>query len=135
MAGFVGLILSFLICANVFAGGSIGAGADIRHQFGQPVITGEYDRIVGIYWGTNYGLGHTGLAYGRTWQVGMGAIAVAKLDQDVGTHLNFLPWAKYCATACCFAFTHISHGAFLGIAPDKANSGMNFITIEFPLRR
>ena len=135
MAGFVGLILSLFLCTTAIAGGSISVGADVLHEPGQPVIIGQYNSIVVIHWGTNYGLGHSGVAYGKVWQVGLGGIVVAHRDELVGTNLNFLPWAKYCPSSYCFAFTHISHGAVFGIAPDRPNGGMNFLAIEVPFRR
>jgi hypothetical protein len=34
----------------------------------------------------------------------------------------------------CASFAHISHGAALGIETEKANSGLNFLYLEYRYR-
>lgn len=69
------------------------------------------------------------------WQAGIGGIYTGKTDEDVGTHANFLLRGSYCLRNWgYFSARHISHGSFIGIAKDKANSGLNFITWEYRVR-
>ena len=53
---------------------------------------------------------------------------------DIGTNLNLLFRLSYCGKRICASFAHISHGGALGIETDKANSGLNFLYLEYRYR-
>ena len=58
-----------------------------------------------------------------------GAMYLYHTNSKMGTNWNFITTFRYKAVV----FRHISHGSALGIEPDKANAGYNFIGLEFKL--
>ena len=42
--------------------------------------------------------------------------------------------ASYCGKEMCLTFSHVSHGAAIGIETDKPNSGLNFLLLEYRFR-
>lgn len=128
------VVLILLLWAS-FAFGQevrVGAGADVVHKQGMGVGIVKVGPVEALLWEHNAGIGAT-YDVGNTngWQAGLGGIYTKNVDEDVGTHANFLLRGSYCMKGWgCFSARHISHGAFLGIAKDRANSGLNFITWE-----
>lgn len=131
------VILMLLLWASLVFGADVrvSIGMDVVHKPGMEVISVKVGAIEGLVWKHNAGIGMTYDVGGhRGLQAGLGGIYTHKTDDDVGTHANFLLRGSYCAKRWgCFSMRHISHGAFLGIAKDKANSGLNFLTWEASL--
>jgi len=114
-----------------------GAGVDVVKKAGMPMASLSADAFSFLAWDNNLNFG-AGLSYpfGRRkgWNGAVGGILVQRLDDDIGTHLNFLFRASYCGEAVCLSYAHISHGSGLGIQTEKANSGLNFVFLEYRLR-
>jgi hypothetical protein len=124
-----------LQAGNWFEDGRIGAGADVVHQGGMPVVSLALYPASVLVWENNWGLGLTYPIGPRVgWSGAVGGIYVHRTDDDVGTNLNFLFRLSYCGQKVCASFAHISHGEALGIATDKANSGLNFLYLEYRYR-
>ena len=114
----------------------VGAGVDVLHERGMAILSVAADPFVLFAWDRfDVGLGASHRFGGlEGWSASAGGIAVRRRDGDLGTHFNFLVGASYCGKAACLSFAHISHGAVLGIERDAANSGLNFIYLEYRLR-
>ncbi len=112
----------------------IGVGTDVVHRRYTAMGAVKYGPLTAYVWERNLGLGAT-FEMGRKvgWNAGVGAILVAKVDDTVGTHLNFLLRASYCLTKVCLSAAHISHGTDLGILPNRENDGFNFVYLEYRL--
>jgi hypothetical protein len=96
----------------------IGAGVDVVHRAGMPVVSATL--------GLAYGFG------GSTgWRAGIGVLLARRADEDLGTRLNILLRAGYCAKQLCLSYAHLSHGSGLGIRRERANSGLNFLFLEY----
>ena len=88
-----------------------------------------------LAWEDNWGIGLTYPIGPRVgWSGAVGGIYVDRTDEDLGTRLNFLLRVSYCGEKVCASFAHISHGDALGIEKDKANSGLNFLYLEYRYR-
>jgi hypothetical protein len=134
-------LLALLILSGVCAAQEpkhdvrLGAGADVLHQRGKAVVALTADSFTLLAWnnanfgaGVSYRLGRpTGLSGS------IGGIVVHHTDEDVGTHLNVLLRASYCGEKLCLSYAHISHASFL-FAADAANSGLNFVFLEYRFR-
>lgn len=114
----------------------VGAGVDVLHEPGMAMLSLAADPFLLLAWdrldlglGASYRFGDL-----EGWSASAGGIAVRRRDADLGTHLNFLLGASYCGRAVCLSFAHISHGAVLGIERGAANSGLNFVYLEYRLR-
>ncbi|HEX5477743.1 MAG TPA: hypothetical protein VFX09_07800 [Burkholderiales bacterium] len=110
-----------------------GLGADVLLKGGMAMGSLSAGPFSALAWDNhNYGLGLS-YRFGDPvgWNAGVGGILVRHLDEDVGTRLNLLLRGSYCGRRLCFSYAHISHGAGLGIEPRKANSGLNFLFLEF----
>ena len=114
----------------------LGAGADLIHKEGMKMVGVSVGPASLLAWeNDNYGLG---LAYRFGPRTGLsgavGGIVVRRIDEDVGTRLNFTLQASYCGEVLCLSFMHMSHGSSLGLRRDAANSGLNFLFLEYRLR-
>jgi hypothetical protein len=114
----------------------VGAGVDVLHEHGMAMLSVAADPFVLLAWdrldlglGASYRFGDL-----EGWSASAGGVAVRRTDGDLGTRLNFLLGASYCGKAVCLSFAHISHGALLGIERGAANSGLNFVFLEYRLR-
>jgi hypothetical protein len=110
-----------------------GAGLDIVHQQGMAMLSVAVHRVSFLAWNNrNYGLGVT-YPFGRAvgWNAGLGGILVRRTDDNVGTRLNLLIRASHCWDVLCLSYAHISHAEALGIRRDAANSGLNFLYVEY----
>ena len=126
---------SGLHAAEWFKDGRIGAGADVVHQAGMPMASVALYPASVLVWEDNWGVGLTYPIGPRVgWSGAVGGIYVDRTDDDVGTNLNFLFRVSYCGEKLCASFAHISHGGALGIETDKANSGLNFLYLEYRYR-
>ena len=124
-----------LYAAEWFKDGRIGAGLDVVHQAGMPMASVALYPASVLVWEDNWGVGLTYPIGPRVgWSGGVGGIYVHREDDDVGTHLNLLFRLSYCGQEVCASFAHISHGGALGIETDKANSGLNFLYLEYRYR-
>ena len=111
----------------------IGAGMDVIHKAGMAMVSAALGPFSLYAWHHhNYG---ASLAYrfgARVgWNAAAGGILVRRTDDDLGTHLNLLLRGSYCGKALCLSYAHISHASGLGIERGKANSGLNFVFIEY----
>ena len=118
-----------------FADRRIGTGVELVHQDGMAAMSLTLSPAELLVWSQNSGVGLT-YRFGRErgWNAGLGGIVVRRTDEDLGTRLNFLLRASYCAKELCLSFAHISHGGGIGIYDDKANSGLNFLFLEYRYR-
>ena len=124
-----------LHAAEWFKDGRIGAGADVVHQAGMPMASVALYPASVLVWEDNWGVGLTYPIGPRVgWSGAVGGIYVHRTDDDVGTNLNLLFRVSYCGEKLCASFAHISHGGALGIETDKANSGLNFLYLEYRYR-
>ena len=131
----LGLASSSLHAAEWFEDGRIGGGVEVSHQDGMAMGSLALYPASLLVWEGNFGAGLTYPIGPRVgWSGGLGGILVHRKDEDVGTHLNFLFRLSYCGRKVCASFAHISHGAALGIETDKANSGLNFLYLEYRFR-
>jgi hypothetical protein len=118
-----------------FKDGRIGAGVDVAHQAGMPMASVALYPASLMVWEDNWGVGLTYPIGPRVgWSGGVGGIYVHRTDDDLGTNLNLLFRVSYCGENVCASFAHISHGAALGIETEKANSGLNFLYLEYRYR-
>jgi hypothetical protein len=111
----------------------IGAGIDVIHKSGMAMGTVALGPFSFYAWDhNNYG---AALAYGFGprvgWNAAVGGILVRRTDDDLGTHLNLLLRGSYCWQKLCLSYAHMSHASGLGIERQKANSGLNFVFIEY----
>ncbi|HEX7054362.1 MAG TPA: hypothetical protein VF211_10580 [Burkholderiales bacterium] len=111
----------------------VGAGTDVVHRPGLLVARIASDPLSLLVWDEHLDFGvalshRFGTLDG--WSASLGGIVVRHTDGDLGTHANFLLGASYCRRRLCLSYAHISHGAVLGIAPRKSNSGLNFLLLE-----
>jgi hypothetical protein len=112
----------------------LGVGADVLHERGMAMASLSMDAFTLLAWHENFGAGVSYRLGSRDgWYGSLGGIAVRHTNQDLGTHLNFLLRAGYCGERLCLSFAHLSHGAQLGIQRDAANSGLNFLFLEYRL--
>ena len=131
----LGLASGSLHAAEWFKDGRIGAGLDVAHQAGMPMASVALYPASFLAWEDNWGVGLTYPIGPRVgWSGAVGGIYVHRTDDDVGTNLNLLLRVSYCGQKVCASFAHISHGAALGIETDKANSGLNFLYLEYRYR-
>lgn len=65
------------------------------------------------------------------WNAAAGGILVRRTDDDLGTHLNVLLRGSYCGQKLCLSYAHMSHASGLGIERHEANSGLNFVFLEY----
>jgi hypothetical protein len=124
-----------LQAGNWFEDGRIGAGVDVKNQEGMAMASVALYPASLLVWEGNFGVGLTypiGPRVGLNG--GLGGILVHRKDDDVGTQLNFLFRGSYCGQKLCLSFAHISHGGAIGIETDKANSGLNFLYLEYRYR-
>jgi len=114
----------------------VGAGLDVIHKRGAFVATVTYQPVSFYAWDNdNFGVGLTYRFGGpKGWSFGAGGIAVYRTDGDIGTQLNFLGRLSYCGEKLCASFAHISHGKIFGFDKGSANSGLNFLYLEYRLR-
>jgi hypothetical protein len=137
LAAFAALCIASrgLNAAEWFRDGRIGAGIDVIHNQGQPMLSVALYPASFLVWDHNFGVGLTYPIGGRVgWNAGLGAILTRREDDDVGTRLNLLGRVSYCGEKLCLSFAHISHGSALGIRDDAANSGLNFLYLEYRYR-
>jgi hypothetical protein len=88
--------------------------------------------MVQVVWEDNWGVGLTFPIGPRVgWSGAVGGIYVHRTDDDVGTNLNFLFRVSYCGERLCASFAHVSRGNALGVETGKANSGLNFLYLEY----
>jgi hypothetical protein len=131
----LGIASGSLQARDWFEDGRIGVGLDVVHQDGMPMVSVALYPASVLVWENNWGLGLTYPIGPRVgWSGAVGGIYVPRTDDDVGTNLNFLFRLSYCGQKVCASFAHISHGEALGIATDKANSGLNFLYLEYRYR-
>jgi hypothetical protein len=131
----LGIASGSLQARDWFEDGRIGVGLDVVHQDGMPMVSVALYPASVLVWENNWGLGLTYPIGPRVgWSGAVGGIYVHRTDDDVGTNLNFLFRLSYCGQKVCASFAHISHGEALGIATDKANSGLNFLYLEYRYR-
>ena len=114
----------------------VGAGLDVIHKRGAVVAAVTFQPASVYVWDNdNFGVGLTYRFGGpKGWSFGAGGIAVYSTDETVGTRLNFLGRLSYCWDKACASFAHISHGRVFGLATHEANSGLNFLYLEYRLR-
>jgi hypothetical protein len=118
-----------------FDDGRLGAGLDIVHQPGMPMASLALYPASFLVWEDNWGVGLTYPIGPRVgWSGAVGGMYAYRTDDDIGTNLNFLFRLSYCGEKLCLSFAHISHGEALGIETDKANSGLNFLYLEYRYR-
>ena len=73
----------------------------------------------------NGGLGATyDIGQATGWRAELGGFYTRHSDEDLGMRLNFLLRGGYCWRRLCAMYSHLSHGAGLGIQCHKANSGL-----------
>jgi hypothetical protein len=126
---------SALHARDWFKDGRVGAGVDVIHQAGMPVVSVALYPASILVWEDNGGVALTYPIGPRVgWSGAVGAMVVAETDDDLGTHLNLLLRLSYCGQKLCLSFAHISHGGAIGIETDKANSGLNFLYLEYRYR-
>lgn len=120
-----------LFASIAFGGDRLGAGVDVVHKPGMVALELKKGPVTFLGWdNNNYGLGATyDVSRGAT-EAGLGLIYIRRKDEDLGTNLNFLLRAGYCTKKYCYSIIHLSHGSMLGIEPEKANSGLNFLMME-----
>jgi hypothetical protein len=124
-----------LHAAEWFKDGRIGAGADVVHQDGMVMASVALYPASVLVWEENWGIGLTYPIGPRVgWSGAVGGIYVERTDEDLGTRLNLLFRVSYCGEKLCASFAHLSHGAAIGIEKDKANSGLNFLYLEYRYR-
>ena len=124
-----------LHAAEWFKDGRIGAGADVVHQGGLVMASVALYPASVLAWEEYWGMGLTYPIGPRVgWSGAVGGIYVERTDEDLGTRLNLLFRVSYCGEKLCASFAHISHGAAIGIEKDKANSGLNFLYLEYRYR-
>lgn len=113
----------------------LGAGADIVHKHGMAMGSAAAGPFSFLVWDKNFG-GALTYNFGPRvgWNAGLGAIIARRTDEDVGTHPNALLRVSYCGEQLCLSYAHISHASGLGIAKGEANSGLNFLYLEYRLR-
>lgn len=152
MAGFGGLCLgsrirpvAFIAAAVLFAAPAaraaepdlrVGAGLDVIHRRGAVIAAVTLQPVSFYAWDNdNFGVGLTYRFGGpKGLSFGAGGIAVYSTDETVGTRLNFLGKLSYCGEKLCASFAHVSHGRIFGLATHEANSGLNFLYLEYRLR-
>lgn len=123
-------------CAQAASGDAeirAGAGVDVVHKQGMPMVSFEMRPASFLAWRNgNYGIGLT-YAFGTRvgWNAGIGGLLVRRTDDDIGTRLNLLARGSYCGESLCLSYAHISHGSGLGIRRHHANSGLNFLFLEY----
>ena len=128
-------LASSALHAQRFQDRRVGTGVDVVHQQGMPMLSVELSPLTLLAWETNSGIGLTypiGPSVG--WNAAVGGIVVRREDEDVGTRLNLLARLSYCGKDVCLSFAHISHGSAIGIRQDAANSGLNFLYLEYRQR-
>jgi hypothetical protein len=117
---------------SLFKEGRIGAGADVIHEAGLPMAALSLYPVSVYAWSHNFGVGATfEMGKPEGWNGGIGGILVRTLDEDIGTHLNFLLRASYCGRKLCLSLAHISHGGVIGIREEANNYGLNFLFLEY----
>jgi hypothetical protein len=135
----------FLCLASAAAHGQgidarIGAGIDVIHDVGTPMFSASASFASLLAWrrttsGDNFGMGLAfPLGNPEGLNFGLGAFAVYKTDELLGTHLNFLARASYCGKNLCLSAVHLSHGRIFGLDEDAANKGLNFVFLEYRLK-
>jgi ABC-type amino acid transport substrate-binding protein len=114
----------------------VGAGLDVIHKRGAVMAAVTYQPVSFYAWGNdNFGVGLTYRFGGpKGFSFNAGGIAVYRTDAVIGTHLNFLVRLSYCGKELCASFAHVSHGKIFGFDKDSANSGLNFLYLEYRLR-
>jgi ABC-type amino acid transport substrate-binding protein len=114
----------------------VGAGLDVIHERGAVMAAVTYQPVSFYAWGNdNFGVGLTYRFGGpKGFSFNAGGIAVYRTDAVIGTHLNFLGRLSYCGKELCASFAHVSHGKIFGFDKDSANSGLNFLYLEYRLR-
>lgn len=140
-AGLAGVLAFAAACHAGAAAGEppevrLGAGMDVVHKSGMAMVSLAVRPLSVFVWDNrNYGLG---LSYGFGqrvgWNAGVGGMLVRRTDDDVGTRLNLLLRGSYCGQSVCLSYAHLSHGSALGIERRKANSGLNFVFLEYRYR-
>jgi hypothetical protein len=114
----------------------VGAGLDVIHRRGA-VMGALTVRPFSLFaWDNdNFGVGATIPIGGPSGlSAGAGGIVVYRTDGVIGTHLNFLGRVSYCGERVCLSFAHVSHGRVFGFDKGQANSGLNFVFLEYRLR-
>jgi hypothetical protein len=118
-----------------FKDGRIGAGIDLIHEQGMPMVSAALYPASFLLWDHNFGVGLTYPVGPRVgWNAGLGGVLVRREDGNVGTRLNLLGRLSYCGEKLCLSYAHISHGSALGIRNNDANSGLNFLFLEYRYR-
>ncbi len=130
---------AFAACVATFAHADgpreirAGAGIDVIHKRWMRVVSVEIRPASFLAWDNgNYGVGLT-YDFGRRtgWNAGIGGIVTRRTDDDLGTRLNLLARGSYCGEHLCLSLSHISHGSGFGIHRHSANSGLNFLILEY----
>jgi hypothetical protein len=118
-----------------FAERRIGTGVEVVHEQGMAMASMELSPVSVLLWENNSGVGLTYAIGPRVgWNANLGGIVVRREDGDVGTRLNLLFRLSHCEKDVCLSFAHISHGSAIGIRQDAANSGLNFLYLEYRQR-
>ena len=124
----------------LFADKRVGAGVDVVHDRGAPVLSASAGFASLLAWrrhssGNNFGVG---LAFPignpEGFNFGLGGMLIDKTDDLIGTHLNFLARASYCRKTFCLSAVHLSHGRIFGLDKEAANGGLNFVFLEYRLK-
>ena len=111
----------------------VGAGADIIHREGMKMVTASVGPVSFLAWDNRQHALALSYRFGpRTGLSGaVGGLLARRTDEDLGTRLNFALQANYCGEVLCLGFMHISHGSSLGLRRRTANSGLNFLFLEY----
>jgi hypothetical protein len=111
----------------------IGAGVDFAEKANMAMAAVKLGPLTALAWdNNNYGIGATWDFGSRVgWNAGIGGFVARRTDEDLGTQLNLLFRGSFCTEKVCFSLAHLSHGAGLGVASSKANSGLNFFFVEY----
>lgn len=129
MRTFLGMLL-LLVSFNSVAESRIAVGKDIVHRKDiNSFVAVDYGYLNVFMWENNYAIGMS-KEWGNTFKFGVGGIQVHETEKSLGTNLNFLLTLGWCGETMCVLIRHISHGSsYLGIADDKPNAGLNFLTL------
>jgi hypothetical protein len=111
----------------------IGVGVDVVKKSSMAMASVKLGPLAVLAWDNdNYGIGATWDFGSRVgWNGGIGGFLARRTDDDLGTRLNLLFRGSFCSEKVCVSLAHLSHGAAAGIAAGKANSGLNFLFVEY----
>lgn len=111
----------------------IGAGIEISHEAGMPVVSASAGPLSFLAWDSdNLGLGIS-FPFGpdKGFNFGIGGFLAYRTDGLLGTRANFLLRGSYCWTEVCLSAVHLSHGRIFGLDENSPNKGLNFLYLEY----